>query len=181
MGIEEGTVVRTNVFRGCALAAMTLLAGVAHASPPATAVDTPMPFGVAPVPDGTLATACGGYDLGGGLLVSFGISRMVYVNGGLASATSITIPDVSHLDSAQASALAGLLGGVTLIRNGPGNFVDPGSFSRLAGAIVIQNSLDNQQIQALTTLDISVKDARLLNALNLGNTLQSALINSRGQ
>ncbi|TAN08020.1 MAG: hypothetical protein EPN36_01365 [Rhodanobacteraceae bacterium] len=169
----------------CALTASLAVAGLAQAAQPARgnamAVVAPTPFGVAPVGDAALSAACGGYDLGDGLLVSFGISRLVYVNGGLAAGISVNLPDLSHLDNAQANSLAALLDGVTLVRNGPGNFVDPVAFNRVSGAIVIQNSLDNQRIQAFTTLDIGVKDIKLFNALNLGNTLQSALINSRGQ
>ena len=164
----------------CVLAAVASLAGTAHAAAPASS-QVPSPFGVVPVSDSVLSGACGGYDLGDGLLVSFGISRFVYIDGALVANVTVNIPDFSHLDAAQAGALASLLNGVTLIHNGPGNFVDPASFNRVAGAIVIQNSLDNQRIQTQTTIDAGVKNLGLFNALNLGNTLQSALINSRGQ
>lgn len=169
----------------CVLAAGLALTGMARAAQPAngqaTSAAASTPFGVAPVSDAALSTACGGYDLGDGLLVSFGISRLVYVNGGLVAGVSVNLPDLSHLDKAQAGALAALLDGVTVVRNGPGNSVDPVSFNHASGAIVIQNSLDNQRIQAFTTLDVGVKNLKLFNALNLGNTLQSALIHSRGQ
>ena len=168
---------KTKKVWACALAAMACFAGAAQAAPPAAS----SLFGVAPASDSVLSAACGGYDLGNGLLVSFGISRLVYINGGLAASISVSIPDLSHMNAAQANALASLLNGVTLIRNGPGNFVDPVAFNHAAGAIVIQNTLDNQRIQALTTFDAHVKNLGMFNALNLGNTLQSALINSRGQ
>lgn len=171
----------------CALAAIASLAGAAHAAPPTTGNAEPAAaassslFDVAPASDSVLAAARGGYDLGNGLLVSFGISRLVYVNGGLAASININIPDLSHMNPEQANALASLLNGITLIRNGPGNFADPAAFNGAVGAIVIQNTLDNQRIQALTTFDAHVKDLGMFNALNLGNTLQSVLINSRGQ
>lgn len=176
---------KTKNVRACALAAMASLACAAHAEPPPAGNAEPAAastlFGVAPASDSVLSAACGGYDLGNGLLVSFGISRLVYINGGLAANISVNIPDLSHMNAAQASALASLLHGVTLIRNGPGNFTNPAAFNGAVGAIVIQNTLDNQQIQALTTFDAHVKNLGMFNALNLGNTLQSALINSRGQ
>jgi len=68
-----------------------------------------------------------------------------------------------------------------IVAFGAGNSVDPGAFDHATGALVIQNTLDNQQIQALTTLTASVRDLGQFNGINLGNSLQSALINSRGQ
>jgi hypothetical protein len=175
--------VKTKNIWACALAAIASFAGAAHAAPPASAQPAAALalFGVAPASDSELSAACGGYDLGNGLMVSFGISRLVYINGGLAASISVNIPDLSHMDATQANALKSLLNGITLIRNGPGNFTDPAAFNGAIGAIVIQNTLDNQRIQALTTFDARVRNLGMFNALNLGNTLQSALINSRGQ
>ena len=169
----------------CLLAATVFCAGSACAAQPdaastAYAHDASLASAL-PVSDAVLAQARGGFDLGNGLLASFGISRMVYINGNLVAHVSIDIPDLSHIDSAQASALATLVNGVTLIRNGPGNFVDPASFNKVTGAIAIQNTLNNQQIQALTTIDTTVRNLNQFNSLNLANTLQSALVNSRGQ
>ncbi|WIG56246.1 MAG: hypothetical protein OJF61_002034 [Rhodanobacteraceae bacterium] len=174
---------KTKNIWACALAAIASFAGAAHAAPPASAQPAAALalFGVAPASDSELSAACGGYDLGNGLMVSFGISRLVYINGGLAASISVNIPDLSHMDATQANALKSLLNGITLIRNGPGNFTDPAAFNGAIGAIVIQNTLDNQRIQALTTFDARVRNLGMFNALNLGNTLQSALINSRGQ
>ncbi len=168
------------------LGTAVVFAGAAQAAQPApttgnartTAVP---PFASAPVSNARLSDFRGGFDLGGGLVASFGISRAIYINGNLVAHVSIDIPDLSHIDSAQANVLATLVNDVTLIRNGPGNFVDPASFNRVTGAIAIQNTLNNQQIQALTTLDTTVRNLNQFNSLNLANTLQSALVNSRGQ
>jgi len=138
-------------------------------------------FAAPPVSDSMLEDARGGFDLGNGLVTSFGISRAVYVNGNLVVSTRVNIPDLSHISSEQANALAAALGTVSVIHNGAGNSVDPGAFDHATGALVIQNTLDNQQIQALTTLTASVRDLGQFNGINLGNSLQSALINSRGQ
>jgi len=169
-----------------ALGVAALFASAAQAAQPAPAtrnvrtVSDP-PFASAPVSDVRLSDCRGGFDLGGGLVASFGISRAIYINGNLVAHVSIDIPDLSHIDSAQAHALATLVNGVTLVRNGPGNFVDPAAFNRVTGAIAIQNTLNSQQIQALTTLDTTVRNLNQFNSLNLANTLQSALVNSRGQ
>lgn len=140
-----------------------------------------LPFASMPVSDARLSDFRGGFDLGGGLVASFGITRAIYINGNLVASVSVNIPDLTRIDGAQANALATLVNGATLIRNGPANFIDPASFNRASGAIVIQNSLNSQQIQALTTLDTTVRNLSQFNSLNLANTLQSALVNSRGQ
>lgn len=64
-----------------------------------------------PVAQARLDTQRGGFDVGG-LQVSFGIDRAVFVNGALAVATSINIPDVSRITAAQAQQLQATLGGV---------------------------------------------------------------------
>lgn len=166
-----------------ALIAAMLLAGVARAAQPDAGLSAPASATAslpAPVDDDVLAQIRGGFDLGNGMLASFGISRMVYINGNLVAGARVDIPDLSKIDSAQASQLAALIGSVTLIRNGPGNFIDPAAFSQAAGAIVIQNTLNNQQIQALTTLDLAVRNLGRFNSMNLADSLQQALIRSRG-
>ncbi|MGN6789349.1 MAG: hypothetical protein ACTHJP_07455 [Rhodanobacteraceae bacterium] len=164
-----------------ALAIAALYAGAAHAADNPGARTAATAFESVPVSDARLAACRGGFDLGGGLVASFGIDRAVYINGNLVASVSVNIPDLARIDSAQANALAMLANSVTLIHNGPGNFVDPASFNRATGAIVIQNTLDNQQIQALTTLNTTVRNLSQFNSLNVANSLQQALINSRGQ
>lgn len=64
-----------------------------------------------PVAQARLDEHRGGFDVAG-LQVSFGIDRAVFVNGSLAVATSINIPDVSRITAAQAAQLQAALGGV---------------------------------------------------------------------
>ncbi|MGH8117915.1 MAG: hypothetical protein ACREP0_03545 [Rhodanobacteraceae bacterium] len=166
------------------MGAAAMAAGGAQAGQPValTAVRTASaPFGTAPVGDSRLAAVRGGFDLGNGLVASFGITRAVYVNGNLVASISVNIPNLAQIDGAQANALAALANDVTVIRNGPGNFADPASFNQATGALIIQNSLDGQQIRALTTLDTTVRNLAQFSSLNIGNTLQQALVNSRGQ
>lgn len=174
---------RSWIFALCA--AGVLCAGTTLAAQPQGEGRAPLapaaPFQSVPVDNARLAEIRGGFDLGNGLVASFGISRAIYINGNLVAHVSLNIPDVAQIDRKQAQALATLVNGVTLIRNGPGNFIDPASFNQAAGAIVIQNTLDNQQIQALTTLDTRVRNLSQFSSLNLANTLQQALVNSRGQ
>jgi len=121
----------------------------------------------------------GGVDLGGGLLSSFGIARATYINGQLVAHSEVTIPDIAHVTASQATALAAALQTV-VVRNGPGNFADPASFSGAAAATVIQNTLDAQNIQNLTTIRASVDTLADFNLLRLQEGLQAGLVQSLG-
>jgi hypothetical protein len=61
-----------------------------------------------------------------------------------------------------------------LLQNGPGNVVQGGALPSLSGA-VIQNSLNNQNIQALTTINTTVNSLSMFKSFNIGTTLNSAL------
>ena len=132
------------------------------------------------VNDQRLDAMRGGFDLGRGLLASFGIERVVYINGNLVSNISVNIPDVARMTTAQASALASAVGTVNVIQNGPGNTFDPATMNRTVAATVIQNTLDAQHIQSLTTINTSVNTLDEFRSINFNNSLQSALIQSLG-
>lgn len=136
-----------------------------------------------PVSDQRLADVRGGFDDGRGLVVSFGLERLVFVGGSLVSSSSVKIPDVAHITRQQAEALAAAAGAVNVIQIGPGNTVDPTVLRQAAGlgATVIQNSLDNQNIQSLTRLDVTLSGLGLLNGVDLQGSLQSAMSSRIGQ
>jgi hypothetical protein len=134
----------------------------------------------AAVIDRRLDAARGGFDLGNGLLASFGIERAVYINGNLVSSTSVNIPDISGITPDQAGALVGATGAVNIIQNGANNTVDPATFDHAMAATVIQNSLDNQDIRSLTTINASVNSQSMLRSLGLQESLQTSLIGSLG-
>jgi hypothetical protein len=125
------------------------------------------------VPDHQLDEMRGGFALPSGLLVSFGISRVAYVNGNLVTQTSFNIPDIANMTAQQAQMLANVNAG-SLIQVGPHNTVQQGPLPGLTGA-VIQNTLSNQQIQALTTINTSVNSLGAFKAMNFLSTLNSAL------
>jgi hypothetical protein len=129
--------------------------------------------------DRQLDNVRGGVDTGGGLIGSFGIDRATFINGQLAAHTSVFIPDIAHVTAQQATALAAAMRTV-VIQNGPGNAADPASFSSAPGALVIQNSLDKQNIQNLTSIHATVNTLPSFNALNLQDALQSGLVQSIG-
>lgn len=132
-----------------------------------------------PVGNAQLDATRGGFDSGNGLLASFGIDRVVYVNGDLATHTRVSIPDIGHMTAAQAQALAAADGVITVVQGGPGNtstLVPTGA----TAATVIQNSLDGQHIQSLTTIDASVNQLDQFRSARLADVLQTALIQSLG-
>ncbi|MGN6329678.1 MAG: hypothetical protein ACTHL5_12155 [Rhodanobacter sp.] len=131
-----------------------------------------------PASNAQLDAMRGGFDNGNGLLASFGIDRVVYVNGSLAARTSVSIPDIGHMTAAQARALAAFDGVVAVVQGGQGNTAALAPSG--ATATVIQNSLDGQHIQSLTTIDASVDHLARFRSARLGDSLQGALIQSLG-
>ncbi|MEO7052983.1 MAG: hypothetical protein ABI128_15080 [Rhodanobacter sp.] len=136
-------------------------------------------WGVA-VSDSHLAAVRGGFDSGSGLLVSFGIERAVYVNGNLVTSTSLNIPDIGQMNGEQASALAAATSTLSVVQNGPVNTFDPAALTQTTAGTVVQNSLNNQNIRTLTTLNTTVNTLDLFKSVNLQSTLQAALVNSLG-
>jgi hypothetical protein len=133
-----------------------------------------------PVPIEKLAAVRGGFDLGGGLEVSFGIERAVYINGNLVTYSSINIPDVAHITTQQAMALASTLSTVNVVQDGPGNTFDPSSIGQAAAATVIQNTLNNQAIRSLTTLNVSVDTLNALRDQGMQQALQAVQVQALG-
>jgi len=166
--------------RVCMLACLSMAWSMACAQSPVQGPAVPSAKVWQAVSDNRLDAIRGGFDGGNGLVVSFGIERAVYLNGNLVSRTNVNIPDVAKMTADQASALAATTTTVNIIQNGPGNTFDPATFSHAAAATVIQNSLDNQDIRSLTTINAAVNDLGTYGSLNLQRSLQAALINSLG-
>ncbi len=165
------------------LAAMSSVCATAQTAERATAVVEPAIAVAAPchsgalsrcnvVADKRLASMRGGYDVGNGLQVSFGIERMSYINGQLVTQSRLTVPDVSKISGSQAAGLAGM-NALGLIQTGQGNSVriEQPQFA----ATVIQNSLDNQSIRNLTVVDVSSNSLQLLRNANLQGALRDVL------
>ncbi len=118
----------------------------------------------------------GGMQMPSGLSLSFGIERAVYVNGALVASASLHIADVSQINAEQAKALAAMNEGM-VVRVGEGNTFDAAG---MGNGLVIQNTLDGQDIQAITTLDVGVDTLGMLQEMNTYDALQSALLNAPG-
>lgn len=138
------------------------------------------------VGDAPLAELRGGFDLGTGLIVSFGITRAVYINNQLVTQTSLQLPDLSRLqslDTVQAAALAQqiraqvaaqLAGQAQVIQNGPGNSVAPEAVIVPLGTY-IQNTLNNQSIRTETLIQATSNGLGMLKNMNLQSTINDAV------
>lgn len=138
--------------------------------------DNTLPAGWVALAPSRLGTLRGGYALPSGLTVSFGIERAVFVNGALVASTRLQLDDIGRMSAADARALADASAPL-VVRNGDGNVAPVGSLPN--GTLLIQNTLDNQSIQSLTTLNVGVDSLGLFKSLNVNAALQDAL-NSGG-
>jgi hypothetical protein len=111
----------------------------------------------------------GGFDIGSGMRISFGIQRDAYINGDLVASTNFNIADIGKLGSEQARAI-----NAAIIRNGN---VESG-IAQPATALVIQNTLNQQDIRSLTVINASANSLELIRSLNLHSTLTEALAES---
>lgn len=132
---------------GLSLRVMGLLvlagsAGVVHAQTRAPIKG----FGM-PISTQGLATIRGGFDLGDGLEVSFGIQRAVYVDGNLVTYLNVSIPDIAHITAQQATSLAEALGTID-VQVGSGNTFTP-SITTQAGAASVAQNVTQTVTQAL--------------------------------
>jgi hypothetical protein len=129
--------------------------------------------------DRTLDKMRGGFDLGG-LVVSFGISRAVYINGQLITSTSLQVGDLSRLTPTQAATLGQQMATHTqLVQNGPGNTLDAGALT-IPLATYIQNTLNNQTIHSQTVIQATSNGLSMVKNMNLQSTINQAIANAAG-
>lgn len=122
----------------------------------------------------------GGIDLPSGLNVSFGIERVVHVNGALVASTSLNIANLGSMTPEQASAL-GAISTPTVVQIGEGNTFDPAMmFNGGATGLVIQNTLNGQDIRALTIVNVGVDTLGMLQNMNSYAAMQNALLLAPG-
>lgn len=125
-----------------------------------------------PIDPARLASMRGGFQLPGGQSLSFGIERMVFVNGELVASVSVQIPDVTSISPEQALALAEVRKGL-VVQVGPGNSFEP---TQLDNGVLVQNTLDNQSIGVVTRIQASVDTLGAFQNLNANTALTDALV-----
>ncbi|TQM10685.1 hypothetical protein FB548_2889 [Pseudoxanthomonas sp. 3HH-4] len=129
-----------------------------------------------PVDPARLAEMRGGFQMPSGMMLSFGIERVVFLNGELTARIAVRVPDVARITPDQAQALADFNRGL-VIQIGEGNRFDP---TQTAGGLVIQNTLDDQDIRTVTRIDVGVDTLGAYQALNANGALTDALIRAPG-
>lgn len=168
-------------------------ASVVHAQDRASLLHPVYGFGT-PVSAERLAAVRGGFDLGDGLQVSFGIQRAVYVDGNLVTYINVSVPDVARITQQQATSLATALGTLN-VQVGQGNTFNPSSSapqpsalssvsSHMASAApatqsnattVVQNALSSPMV---TSTIIPASAAQASAATVIQNTVDNQVIRS---
>ena len=144
-------------------------------APAAATVTTVSAAGWVPVEEAELDGMRGGFDTLAGLRVSLGIERLVSINGNIVAHTTINIADLNHLTDQQARQTRDALSSVKLIQSGSDNIYQAGELPRAIGGIVIQNTLNDQQIRSQTVINSTVNSASLLTTINFQGSLSDAL------
>lgn len=167
---------RTRLLQAAATSVAALaVAGQAAAADPRRALRSMGP-GWVPVAMQQLAAMRGGFQLPSGMQLSFGVERVVYVNNQMVANTRVVIPDVARMTVEQATALSAFQDGL-VVQVGEGNRIAPG---QQGSGLVVQNSLDGQDIRAITTLNVGVDTLGAFQALNAQQALQDALLLAPG-
>ena len=123
----------------------------------------------------------GGFDLGLGMMVSFGISRATYVNQELVTSLTLQLGNLSKLTAQQAQNLSQQINmQPQVIQNGSGNVVDSGALNLPLGTYV-QNTLNNQVLRTQTVIDITTNGLSMLKNSNFQTTVQDAITNALGR
>lgn len=123
----------------------------------------------------------GGFITHGGLKISLGIERSVFINNVLVegATTILNVPDLAAL-VARGAAPAQLQGSpTTLVQNGPGNSVGQSVLQSFGPGMltIIQNSLDNQLIQGRTLINTTISG---VGSLGLSETISALNVQLRG-
>lgn len=129
-----------------------------------------------PVDPARLAQMRGGFQMPSGMMLSFGIERVVYLNGEVTARIAVQVPDVERITPEQAQALADFNRGL-VVQIGEGNRFDP---AQIAGGIVIQNTLDDQDIRTLTRVEVGTDALGAYQNLNANGALTDALLRAPG-
>jgi hypothetical protein len=129
------------------------------------------------VEDSRLAEVRGGFELPANLHASLSLERTAYVNGQQVANLRADIPDVAHMTVAQATALQNVAGGL-IIQNGPNNSFNLSDLG--PAATVIQNTLSDQHLLALTTLTVNVNTLGTYRDLNFHDALRDNLAGAQG-
>jgi hypothetical protein len=124
------------------------------------------------VSDSRLDSLRGGADVSPALHISFGLDRLTSVNGTLIASTQFQVQDIGHVTPAEAQAIQQSLGSLLTVSNGHASLTQLSAGNQSLGT-VIQNSLPNQSIKNIVTLDVTTNSLTLLRASNAMDQLRN--------
>ena len=138
---------------------------------------------LAAVDTASLDEVRGGFELeGSSLKFTIGIERAVYINGNLVATNVLNLKDLQS--STGGTSVAGALpaaapSGALVVQNGPAgtNYVAP-QVAQNPAATVIQNSLNDQKIHNVTTINASVNSMQTVRAMSVANAIQYGIVSS---
>lgn len=127
----------------------------------------------------TLDEVRGGFEMpDSGLKFSFGIERAVYLNGELVASTVLNLRDLRLVSATGVPGNGGDAAGVLgALQNGGGNNVATQISPQVVGTI-IQNTLNDQRIQNVTTINASVNSLQAVRTLSVQTAIQQGILNS---
>jgi len=123
------------------------------------------------VPESALDALRGGFDIPANLHASLQLERVVTANGEQIAQLAADIADIGHMTVADAEALAHAAG-TLVIQGGPNN-----AFNLMDGptAMVIQNTLNDQHLVAVTTLNVQVNSLPAFREIAFQDALRDGL------
>jgi len=152
-------------------------------APAGRRADQPSPLGkeLVALADTSLDEIRGGFELAdSNLKFSFGIERAVFINGQLVASTVLNVKDLqlaAGSGNPQVAITSGVPGSVAVVQNGGGNGMATQVGTSLA-TTVLQNSLDNQKIQNVTTVNATVNASQILRGMSVQSAVQNGIVNS---
>ena len=175
---------KTKLFTYSALCLAALGAGQCWANDPIDdeplQLEISMPAEWLALDDAMLDTLRGGFDMGNGLKVSFGFMRSIAINGEQVSRTSFHFTDLQNITPDQARVASEAMAQAGVVQVGRNNVVSPADAAQnaLSAVSIVQNSLNNQHISALTEINTTVNSMGLIKSMNARSSMQEALLGS---
>jgi hypothetical protein len=161
---------RTRVASGLTSSLLVLLTGTSFADERAFSAD-------AAVSETLLDEARGGFELPANLRASLVLDRSAFVNGERVAHTSARVSDIASMTASEACALAQAFT-TLVVQSGPANTFSLPDLG--AASTVIQNTLNDQHLVTLTTLDVQVNTLGAFREFNFQDGLGQALGASGG-
>lgn len=161
---------RTRLVAGIAAACFATFAGAGFADEMVFSED-------AAVPETALDEVRGGFEIPENLHALLALDRSAYVNGERVAHASVRVADIAHMTASEASALADNFT-TLVIQSGPANTFSMPDLG--PASTVIQNTLNDQHLVTLTTLDVAVNTLGAFREFNFQDGLVQQLGASGG-